>query len=501
MGTVIQVGNEFVAVVGGKPKPDWSGLQEEEEQPSPSPTASAVSPMRHRTASTGVGYLQRTTGLVPAFAVRPRADFGAFVEKVQRHLERTGMDTIAYVRDPNDPHRVVSCVTDHARFTPQTMRELLQDRFRMYDSYDMWNDDDAVRYLLASVSKKLRDRVRSNAQGEPFAQHFAELVAAVREAPPPSNRAKEAAPVPWGRAANRTEVLMAQIGAAKPSERSWHCIEETRTVVMPMVDELIACREFKHAVTRTLAWNLLAADRTDAQITNYKNAIYEFISAHEEGLRAIRTMRKRDKDEYMTNRQLMPKDLFEVAAGSCHHEQYNAPLWPLAGGDCAMSFQRVPYSATAPIAPNSGADSQAPSDALLQDMLSQYSDANERLTPNVEFGISRPTDHFEHVLPRAGGGEGSSSHSNSNDNKNKGKIGGGGEVKGEKDRAGTGPREAWRTIAPAPSDPRAKNVDGHAFFWCATCHRWSKTHGTETHGMKKGTRGRGKGSVKGVACG
>jgi hypothetical protein len=372
MGSVIQVGSEFVAVVGGKPKADWSGLQQEEE-----PASSAVSPMRHRTASTGIGYLQRTTGLVPAFAVRAGSDFGAFAEKVQRHLDRTGMDTIAYVPDPSDPRRVVSCVTDHARFDPSVMREVLQGRFKMYDSYDRWNDDDAVRYLLASVSKKLRDRVRANAHGEPFAQHFAELVAAVRDAAPPSNRAKAAPRAKAAKAATtRADELMARIGAVKPPERSWQCIEEARNAVLPVVDELVASRAYKHALTRTLAWNLVAADRTDAHASSYKSAICAFISAHEEGLRAIRVMTKRDKDQYMANRHLMPKDLFEVASRSCH-EPNSAALWSLANPDNASRFQFVPLSATAPFAPNADADNHASSDVLLQGMLSQYSDAND----------------------------------------------------------------------------------------------------------------------------
>jgi hypothetical protein len=376
MGSVIQVGNEFVAVVGGKPKADWSGLQEDEE-PAPS---SVVSPMRHRTASTGIGYLQRTTGLVPAFAVRAGSDFGAFAEKVQRHLERTGMDTIAYVRDPSDPRRrVVSCVTDHARFDPSVMREVLQGRFKMYDSYDRWNDDDAVRYLLASVGKKLRDRVRSSAHGEPFAQHFAELVTAVRDAAPPSTRVQFVVSSSRGKAnaakaaTTRADELMARIGAVRPPERSWQCIEEARTAVLPVVDELVASRAYKHALTRTLAWNLVAADRTDAHASYYKQSICSFISAHEEGLRAIRAMTKRDKDLYMTSSHLMPKDLFEVASRSCH-EPNSAPL---AGAGYVASFQFAPPSATAPFAPNVDAHSHASSDALLQGMLSQYSDAND----------------------------------------------------------------------------------------------------------------------------
>jgi hypothetical protein len=375
MGFVIQAGSEFVAVVGGKPTPDWSGLQDEAGAASCAfPAADAISPMRHRAAGAGIGYLQRTTGLVPAFTERAGADFGAFAARVQQHLERTGMDTIAYVRDPNDPRRVASCVTDHSRFDPAKMRELLKGRARLYDSYDRWNDDDATRFLLASVSKKLRDTVRAKAQGEPFAQHFAELVDAVRSIAP-SSRPKA---VPRRKAASRAGALMAAIGAVQPPDDcTWHHIEEVRKAVMPMVNELLACREFKHAVTRTLAFNLLAAEKTNEQCTYYKNAINAFLNAHEEGLRAIAFMRKRDKDPYMTHHNLMPKDLFDVACQSCHQPRgAPAPQWPSAGGHHATWFPVVSSSsASAPFAPNSDPHSQdTASDALLlQGMLSQYS--------------------------------------------------------------------------------------------------------------------------------
>jgi hypothetical protein len=143
------------------------------------------------------------------------------------------------------------------------------------------------------------------------------------------------------------------------------------------VNELLACRDFKHAVTRTLAFNLLAAEKTNEQCTYYKNAINAFLSAHEEGLRAIAFMRKRDKDPYMTHHNLMPKDLFDVACQSCH-QPCGAPahLWPSSGGHQATWFPVVPSSsASAPFAPNSDPHSQdTASDALLlQGMLRQYS--------------------------------------------------------------------------------------------------------------------------------
>ena len=66
------------------------------------------------------------------------------------------MDTIAYVKDPTDDSKMTNCVLDYARFTTKTTEKMLEDRFKLYDSYDKKNDKEAVEYLLASVSEKLR---------------------------------------------------------------------------------------------------------------------------------------------------------------------------------------------------------------------------------------------------------------------------------------------------------------------------------------------------------
>jgi hypothetical protein len=39
----------------------------------------------------------------------------------------------------------------------------------------------------------------------------------------------------------------------------------------------------------------------------------------------------------------------------------------------------------------------------------------------------------------------------------------------------------WITTVPAPSAPQSKKVDGKEYHWCATCVRWTLSHGTAAH--------------------
>ena len=55
----------------------------------------------------------------------------------------------------------------------------------------------------------------------------------------------------------------------------------------------------------------------------------------------------------------------------------------------------------------------------------------------------------------------------------------GGEGKWKNSEKGS--RVTWKTTVPAPSAPQSKKVDGKEYHWCATCVRWTLSHGTAAH--------------------
>jgi hypothetical protein len=65
--------------------------------------------------------------------------------------------------------------------------------------------------------------------------------------------------------------------------------------------------------------------------------------------------------------------------------------------------------------------------------------------------------------------------------RNGGRGGRGGRGRGDWKNSEKGPRVTWRTTAPVPSGPQSKKMEGKEYHWCATCARWSPSHGTAEH--------------------
>jgi hypothetical protein len=101
---------EWAAWTGGKPLSDWSGLE-------PSARNQHVSPNQLRPAlvtSAQKGYNYRRTGLEKELQYTTKTDLSVFQNSVWKHLRNSGMDTISYLPDPEDPTKMTSVVTNHA---------------------------------------------------------------------------------------------------------------------------------------------------------------------------------------------------------------------------------------------------------------------------------------------------------------------------------------------------------------------------------------------------
>jgi hypothetical protein len=165
MGEVMQLNKDtYVAVVGGKPNASWTGLETPMD-------LSEVTAYQHRPTLTNESTKARANRIKGQDKPYESGSkkIKEFVEDVHKHLKDYGMDTIAYVQDPMDKSRMTNCVLDYARFTTKTTKKMLEDRFKLYDSYDKTYDKEAVEYLLASVSDKLRTELKSGTtEGEEF---------------------------------------------------------------------------------------------------------------------------------------------------------------------------------------------------------------------------------------------------------------------------------------------------------------------------------------------
>ena len=152
MGGVIQYqGKDYVAWTGGKPKADWSGLEDS--------TASYKNPRQPRGNSVSgeqKAFSYRTQGLQEKFS--QEGDLSAFIQKVEKHLVHYGLDSIAYLPDPQDKQTMRSVITEHARFSVENAKDEQAKLVTKYDEYGKKNNEAAAEFLFDSLSLHLSRR-------------------------------------------------------------------------------------------------------------------------------------------------------------------------------------------------------------------------------------------------------------------------------------------------------------------------------------------------------
>ncbi|MHA7927756.1 MAG: hypothetical protein ACX936_21365, partial [Marinobacter sp.] len=115
MGNVTSEDNGLTWIIwsGGKPNASWTGLE------TPSLFFKFEGQIRPthpsgRTASRS----ERSAGLT--IKLTATGDLHSFTQSVRNHLIKTGMDTITYLRDPDDAMSMISVIEHHPRFTVET---------------------------------------------------------------------------------------------------------------------------------------------------------------------------------------------------------------------------------------------------------------------------------------------------------------------------------------------------------------------------------------------
>lgn len=139
----------------------WNGL-------APGAPLQYQSPNQLRPQSTGSAqksYNHRKTGRTEKF--KAASDFSEFKDAVEQHLIDTGMDTIAYLIDPQNAATTISIITNHSRFTMETARtasNLLSTNH--YDMYDKMNSKAAKESLFDSLDHDLVTLVKQRSLPE-----------------------------------------------------------------------------------------------------------------------------------------------------------------------------------------------------------------------------------------------------------------------------------------------------------------------------------------------
>ena len=171
-GGVQEVGTDSKAAwTGGKPKADYSGLEE------PDPTVIAPAQFRvNSITSQAKSQHYRTKGLDEKF--KRDGNLQTFEKKVWKHFTKNGLDTITYIPDPTDGTKVVSVIESHSLFDKKTGTNHAQSVMdTYYDAYDMANVEDAKDFLISSVDDDLEQQIVENCEpDDSFVTYWLQLI-------------------------------------------------------------------------------------------------------------------------------------------------------------------------------------------------------------------------------------------------------------------------------------------------------------------------------------
>ena len=143
--------NSYYMVFGGKPKADWSGIEDKSTRTMSDLCFRSMDPVAGQKST-----FYRTKGISTKFD--SKHSLTDFQRSVWDHLVKYGLDTISYLPDPRDPTKVLCTVNNHAQFTgDMNLVETSSNKTsNLYDMWDKKHDSEAKEFLLSSLSPDLK---------------------------------------------------------------------------------------------------------------------------------------------------------------------------------------------------------------------------------------------------------------------------------------------------------------------------------------------------------
>ena len=441
----------WAAWTGGKPKPDWTGL-EVFDPLAIEPTQYRLSSIMGKTKS----QIHRVKGLEKKFS--RGSDLQVFERKVLEHLTQHGMDTISYLKDPTNSSDVVSVVSEHARFNLKEARVEEKIPLAAFDNYNHSNVRDAKKFLLASLDEDLESQMYENCDdSESFIVFWLNLIDILRTM-----------------SIDRFDKIKDKIKGRSVKSYSGENVELLVSDYLSDWKDLHGAGMYDQTLTLIM---LNAIMRAGGPVNeDFRHPLRETRTRLDEKLLEIRHYGYNDAHREMVKCGLDVRSVLKLAKEK-YRKLYDDKNWPAATNakdskTISRGFGSVNHAEVS--------DLNKLAMALVKSL--NQGPANRDKSSDT-CNNCKKKGHWARDCPdkrRGGGGRSQSGRNNPRFNSGQGNSGRGG-LRGSAPRGG----QQSRPPPPKPGESEIKHLNGKKTYWCAKCNRWTLSHGTESHRSKE----------------
>ena len=420
---------DWYAISGGKPLPDWTGLD-------PNAYKTSVNPRRHRPVSAhqaSKAYAKRIEGLETKF--KQGDNLNDFRYDMSEALVKNGLDTISYLQDLEKNDEMYSIITDYPRFVSNFNKavEIANATSKKYDLFDKMNSEAAIEFLENSLEISLKRRLDLlKEDNDSFACVWLRLMHLLASF-----------------SSDHYDSIREKVRKTSPAKFDRENISQMIKAVTHDIAELECANQYEPQISVSM---LQSISTTCSQGGFFSHMLFKKIIIVKEKVAECNFMSKQDANNHMKKANLDPRSILKEI-----EEEYISllkdNLWTPAKLPVDQTKASLNQVSCQPVSQNVN-ELTAQVLALLKSTIPSKPIA-KKTRGNSPCNICGQIGHWSPECPEKKREQSTST-----------------QKKGS---------QAWRRVPPSPGQPETKMHKKREFFWCEKCKRWTPSHGTATH--------------------
>jgi hypothetical protein len=297
--------NKWTAWTGGKPNSKWDDLDQGARGEYKNPNQ-----FRYQDPSSdSKGYNRRCVPLESKF--EKGDDLRTFKLNIFNHLTKHGMDSIAYLNDPETSDAMTCVIQDHARYTVETARQMSASCVKKFDKYDESNNEAAIEFVLGSLGPELKKSVRDDLEpSDPFTVVWMLIVKNIQST-----------------SIDTYQDMKNQIRALKPAHYEGQNVQHLTRDFKHLAEQLESAGHYEHALTLVMLESLQTGGGEGNQA--YTLPLLMLQMELNKALLKIPFMSNPAAHKFLADKGLLFKDICRTAVE--HYDlQANRNKWPPA---------------------------------------------------------------------------------------------------------------------------------------------------------------------------